>query len=184
MDDFSKLQDLVHWLNVNGVDVSQWGTSIFKTPDNLWDEYVRGEVSFQTDPPLRIVRVAQIIINRNNQILLEVEQEFKNGRRRFRSQPPSEKIKPDEDLHDAAIRCLHEELGLDPGQISFVESSYEKRETILESPSYPGLLTRYTIHAVEARVTGLPAQEFWRQNKAVIEGDPVIRHLWNWVTRP
>ncbi len=112
MAEISDFQDLAHWLEIIGIDSSLWETSSSKTLDNLWDEYVRGEVSFQTDPPLRIVHVVQLIISRDNKILVEVAQEFSNGKRRSRDQPPSEKIKSGEDLYDAALRCLDEELGV------------------------------------------------------------------------
>lgn len=182
--EFNNLQDMVHWLDSTGIDVSQWGTNSTKTLNNLWDEYGRGEVSFQVNPPMRIVRVVIIIISRDDMILIEVEQVFHNGKRRFRNQPPSEKIKLGEELNDAAMRCLHEELGLKPAQIDFDESHYKKEEETRESPSYPGLMTRYTMYTVELKVEGLPEQTFWRENVAIGEGDPVKRHLWGWHPRP
>jgi len=182
--ELNKLQDMVLWLESIGIDVSQWGTSTSKSLENLWDEYLRGEIYFVADPPLRIVQVVQIIVGRNDMILLEMEQEFSNSKRRSRNQPPSEKIKPGEDLYDAALRCLNEELGLEPVQIDIDKFSYTAKEEIIESPSYPGLLTRYTIHTLEVQVTGLPEQEFWRENVAAGEGDPVKRHLWGWAERP
>ncbi len=184
MGEFNNLQNMVHWLDSIGIDVSQWGMNSTKTPENLWDEYVRGEVSFQANPPRRIVSVVIIIISRDDMILLEVEQEFHNGKRRSRNQPPSEKIKPGEDLHDAVLRCLHEELGLKAAQIDFDESHYKREEETRESPSYPGFMTRYTMYTVEVQAEGLPEQAFWRDNVAAGEGDPVKRHLWGWHPRP
>lgn len=181
MKEFNKLQDLAYWLDNIGVDVSQWTANASKTIENLWDEYVNEDVSFQDDPPLRIVQVVQVIASHQDKILFEVEQEFTTGKRRSRKQPPSEKIKAGEKLHDAALRCLHEEVGLDPTQVRFIESNYEKEQETKESPSYPGLMTQYTVHTLEAEVTGLPTQRFWRLNWAAEEGDPVKRHLWDWI---
>ena len=39
------------------------------------------------------------------------------------------------------------------------EASYERREVDRESFSYPGLLSRYTMHVVGATLTGLPPGE-------------------------
>ena len=131
-------------------------------------------------PPLRTVEVVQVIIRRGSRILLEVEQEFGNAQKRSRNLPPSEKLKAGENYISAAVRCLNEELGLKQAEIAFVGSGYEKIETITESPSYPGLQTRYTFHSIEAVAKGLPEKDFWRENTTHINGDPVKRHLWAW----
>jgi hypothetical protein len=133
---------------------------------------------------LRIVDVVQIIIKRDGLLLVEMEQEFVNGQRRSRDLPPSEKIKPGESCVEAAYRCLCEELGLSRDQISIDESGYERRERVADSLSYPGLYSRYTIHDVHADVRGLPDGDFWRENVAAKDGDPVKRHLWAWRKRP
>jgi ADP-ribose pyrophosphatase YjhB (NUDIX family) len=183
MKEFEQLQDLAQWITAIGVDLSQWETGDSKTIENLWTEYVSGEIVFQNDPPQRVVRVVQIIIGRDGQILVETAQEFADGQRRFRNRPPSEKIKPGESIHEAVLRCLQEELGLNPDQISIAETSYEQKETILESPSYPGLMTHYILHRIDAQAVGLPVEEFWRENATAVQGDPVRRHLWAWVAR-
>ena len=182
--EFDSVEELADWLKAIGVDTAVWNKGAAKSVANLWDEYMRGDLLFQASPPLRIVEVVQIIIRRNELILLEAEQEFLNGQRRSRDLPPSEKIKPGESSIDAAYRCLCEELGLSHDQINFEESGYEKRERIIDSPSYPGLFTRYTIHSVQAYATGLPNGDFWRANVAVKDGDPIKRHLWAWRKRP
>ena len=183
MQEFKQLTDLVNWLTTNDVALAFWGTENSKTVENLWDEYVGGEVSFQDDPPLRIVEVVQLIIGRDDKILVEEEQEFSNGQRRFRNRPPSEKIKHGETIEAAALRCLQEELGLTSAQIDFDNAEPRKTEKILESPSYPGLMTRYTLHTFEIQAASLPNQAFWRQNSAAGPGDPVKRHLWDWEKR-
>jgi len=176
-------RDLKEWLKGSGIDTSTWGKGPSKTVANLWEEYVRDEVLFQASPPLRIVQVVRILIHRDDRILVEVEQEFGDKQRRSRNQPPSEKIKAGEDHIIAAYRCLNEELGLSRGQINFVGPDRKKAEEIGDSPSYPGLLTRYTIYTVRALVNRLPDEAFWRENVAAGEGDPVRRHLWAWRIR-
>ena len=181
---FARVEELVDWLEASGVDTAVWDKGTSKSVANLWEEYVQGELIFQTSPPLRIVEVVQIIIERNGLFLLEVEQEFVNGQRRSRELPPSEKIKPGESCVEAAYRCLCEELGLSRDQISIIEPSSSKKDKVVDSFSYPGLYTRYTIHDVHAEVRGLPDRDFWRENVAAKDGDPVKRHLWAWQKRP
>ena len=178
--DFDSPDELTGWLKENGIDTAVWGTGTFKTIANLWNEYVQGEVFFETNPPLRMVQVVQVLIQHDDSTLIEVEQLFRNGKRRHRNQPPSEKIKPSENSIDAAYRCLNEELGLNRDQVSVLVEDHEWEEMVTVSPSYPGLLTHYTIQRIRAHVNGLPDNDFWRENTAAKEGDPVSRHLWAW----
>ncbi len=183
MKPFTDIRELDLWLNINGINTATWGVRGTKTVRNLWGEYVSGEIAFEAPPPLRIVQVVQVIIRRGNRVLLEIEQEFGNAQKRSRHQPPSEKMKAGESYILAAIRCLQEELGLARDDIAFVGSGYEKVEMLTESPSYPGLQTKYTFHSIEAVAKGLPEKDFWRENITQMATDPVKRHLWAWQTR-
>jgi len=174
------LNDLQEWLTSSQIDTTFWGEGNAKSVANLWEEFSSGEVHFMDDPLRRVVDVVQIFICRERQVLIEAEQELENGRRRFRNQPPSEKIKPGETYLQAATRCLQEELGLPLSGISFLPGTYLCRQETTDSLSYPGLLTEYTFHTIKAQVEGLPDEEFWRENTAVQTGDPVVRHLWVW----
>ena len=177
---FKYINELIIWLNQHNIDTSLWGEGNAKSVIQLWDEIDSGEISILDDPPRRMVHVVQVVIRRERQVLLEAEQIMENGSRRFRNQPPSEKFKPGESYLDAATRCLQEELGVPPEAIRLLPKSYSPRTELLDSYSYPGLLTEYTFHMVEAEVYGLPAESFWRGNKAVVTGDPVMRHRWEW----
>lgn len=177
---FADPGQLVEWLEENGIDVASWGSGPYKSIANLWDEYQEGEVFFEDDPPLRVVKVVQIVIQQGEKFLFEIEQLLNNGERRFRNQPPAEKIKGGETGLDAAYRCMREELGLNREQISEISAVGESDEEISGSPSYPGLPTRYRVYEIEAHVDGLPDEDFWRENRAAAEGDPVDKHLWGW----
>jgi hypothetical protein len=177
---FAGPAEMVEWLEEMGIDLHAWGTGSYKSIINLWEEYKAGDISFADDPPMRVVEVVQIHVQQGDLILFELEQQFNNGKRRFRNQPPAEKIKPGETSVDAAYRCLREELGLERGQVEEINSVDEQDEIVTGSPSYPGLLTKYRIYEVRAQVSGLPGEDFWRENTAVTEGDPVSRHLWSW----
>lgn len=177
---FKYINELIIWLNQHNIDTSLWGEGNAKSVINLWDEITSDEVTLLDDPPRRIVHVVQVVIRRERRVLLEAEQVMGNGSRRFRNQPPSEKFKPGESYRDAARRCLQEELGVASEAIYLLPDSHSPRTELLDSYSYPGLLTEYTFHLVEADVIGLPDEPFWRGNEAVLTGDPVTRHLWEW----
>jgi hypothetical protein len=177
---FKYINELIIWLNDHNIDTSLWGEGNAKSVIHLWDEIASGEIVLLENPPRRIVNVVQVVIRRERQVLLEAEQIMENGSRRFRNQPPSEKFKPGESYLEAASRCLQEELGVASEAIYLLPSSYCLRRELLDSYSYPGLLTEYTFHMVEAEVAGLPKEPFWRGNEAVLMGDPVKRHRWEW----
>lgn len=181
---FENERALEKWLTSREICWEAWGSAGSKTVANLWHEYEQGEISFGDDPPTRAVRVAQIILRREKSVLLEIAQEFGDGRVRQRELPPSEKIIAGESQFSAAERCLREELGLDPRQIQILNSTAASYERVADSPSYPGLRTHYTIYIVEAMVEELPDSDFWRENEPAGEGDPVKRHLWGWRRTP
>jgi aspartate/methionine/tyrosine aminotransferase len=177
---FTHIDELRGWLNRHNVDLTFWGDGNAKSVPHLWQEYVSGETRLREDPPRRMVNVAQVIIRRGQKVLLEAEQVMENGSRRSRRQPPSEKFKPGETYLDATRRCLQEELGAQPEAIHISPETHTVHTERRGSSSYPGLLTEYTFHTVEAQVDGLQEASFWRENTAVSQGDPVRRHLWEW----
>lgn len=180
MNQFANSAALKTWLGQYNINYEAWGNHSSKSLDNLWQELQAGEVQLKDNPPLRVVDVVQIIIRRNDLILVEAEQEFFNGQRRSRNQPPSEKIKPGETVQEAACRCLHEELDLPLHAIVLHMESHRQHQTNTNSISYPGLPSQYNFHLVEAAVSGLPLEDFWRENHTDGIVDPVKRHRWAW----
>lgn len=180
MKHFASVLELQIWLNDNGIDTLLWGKDGAKQVVDLWDELVGGETAVTSPPPLRLVHVTQLHIRKGDQLLLEVAQELKDGQRRSRNRPPSEKMKPGESYKETAVRCLQEEIGIPAEAITLLPATHKQTQKERNSPSYPGLLTQYTFHTVEAQIEGLPDQDFWRDNQAHGSGDPVKRHLWGW----
>jgi ADP-ribose pyrophosphatase YjhB (NUDIX family) len=180
VNQFANIHALETWLGKYGINYEMWGHNSNKSLDNLWQELEAGEVQLKDNPPLRVVDVVQIIIRRNDTILVEAEQEFFNGQRRHRNQPPSEKVKPGETIQETAYRCLQEELGLTPERIVLQLESLKHHQTNTNSISYPGLPSQYNFHLLEAAVSGLPAESFWRENLTEGTVDPVKRHRWIW----
>lgn len=174
---FADAAELPAWLAAAGIDTGDWGQGAAKGIDDLWQEYATGETAFRDDPPTRVVDVAQVIIRRGDRELLELAQEFADGRRRTRLQPPTEKLKQGETPVAAAWRCLDEELGLRDGEVA-LDGTGQLIEEEADSPSYPGLPTRYVFHVFEATAETLPDEDFYRDNAA--PDDPIRRHYWGW----
>lgn len=175
--EFINISDLAAWLDARHITRDEWGQGEAKTIADLWSEYRSGETTFEDDPPLRRVAVVQLRLRRGDRVLVELEQKLVDGRRRARHRLPSEKMKAGESPHDAARRCLQEELGLAAGEAAIAVEP-ETTETVLDSPSYPGLPTRYVLHLIDIETDALPDGDFWRENAAT--GDPVRRHRFGW----
>ncbi len=174
---FQSAGELAAWLAAAGIDPAAWGREGAKQLGDLWAEYRNGESRFVDESPARLIAVAQVVLRRGDKVLLELAQEFADGRRRVRLRPPSEKMKPGESPRDAARRCLAEELGLGAGEITLSED-YQVIEEEENSPSYPGLTTRYRFHVFAATAAALPDADFARDNHAA--DDPIRRHYWGW----
>jgi len=176
---FQSEGELAGWLAEAGVATAGWGRAGAKQPGDLWAEYRNGESRFVDDPPARLIAVAQVVLRRGDTVLLELAQEFADSRRRVRLRPPSEKMKPGESPRAAALRCLAEELGLGEGEVTLSEEGQVSEEEA-DSPSYPGLTTRYRFHVFAATAAALPDADFARDNHAA--DDPIRRHYWGWRT--
>jgi len=172
--------ELETWLVAARIDTSNWGHNNAKTVADLAREVANGESTLHVDPPRRVVQVVQVSLWRDERVLIEVEQEFGDGRKRERGHVPSEKMLPNEDPIGAALRCLKEELGLDTDQLlgspRYINSSKKMRD----SPSYPGLLSQFTMHQVLVETMALPDENFSTKNEAHAEGDPIAVSHWAW----
>jgi len=180
VNQFTDIYALETWLSHYGIDFKVWGENSSKSLNHLWQELQAGEVQLKENPPLRLVEVVQIIIRREATVLVEAEQEFFNGQRRYRNQPPSEKIKPGETVQDAACRCLQEELALPQEAFGLRPETHRQYQISTNSISYPGLPSQYNFHVIEAAVSSLPTEDFWRENQSDGVIDPVKRHRWEW----
>jgi hypothetical protein len=177
---FENQAELNAFLNDHGIDTAPWGTGQAKRIQDLWNEIVAGESHLAPEPLRRVVQVVRVIIRKGEMILVEAEQEFVDGRRRNRRQPPADKMKPGEDIITAAKRCLVEELNAAEGDLQVLPQTHRVVEKLIDSLSYPGLITAYTFHYIDAIVPGLPDLGFWVDNDGG-ESDPVKRHYWVWI---
>ena len=173
---------LANWLVAKGVDLSQWGQASAKSVEDLWHEIINHDMVIDEDPLLRVVEVVTVIIRDGERVLIETAQQFKDGRRRSRNRPPSDKIKLGENYREAAIRCLDEELGIVSEQVQIMTNTHHVTQMVRQGVSYPGLPTQYYLHRVEAKVSHLPKHDF-RTTESTRSGrtDPVKYHYWSWL---
>mgnify|MGYP000924067211 CR=1 FL=1 len=178
--DFKSAEELKIWLK-NFVSLADWSRGGAKSVEQLFDEIRNGDCSIQTEPPLRIVRVVQVLVQRDNLFLLEKEQLLADNRTRLRNLPPSEKMKPGEECQAAAVRCLEEELGINEDQVEMIGLSSGPKIIVRSSTSYPGLNSKYFIFPVVVKVNHLPEQDFWTDEQSSGGDHEVIhRHRWGW----
>lgn len=65
-------------------------------------------------------------------------------------------------------------------QISIDREKYHREVETRESQSYPGLISTYVCHRVEASVEGLPQGDF---TTVEAREDGVLQHVWEWRAR-
>lgn len=154
-------ETLVDFLRDNEIGTSAWGTGRAKTIDDLLEELREGESELVVceEGLRRVTPIDQIEIRYVNPDgkeyrLVEQRQVFWDGNReRVRSLPRSlgEKIKAGEDPKITAVRGIKEELGIEVTQDRVIDFGIEYEE--MESPSYPGLVTRYDKHNFLIKLT-------------------------------
>jgi hypothetical protein len=180
---FTSLENLHQWLLTQSIDLDRWNCGQAKSVSNLYNEIVTGESSIQLQPPLRVLKVVQVLVRNAGKYLLELGQELDDKRLRTRNILPSEKMKPGEDCLIAASRCLVEELQIQTDRIKILTKQCKPVYRYRNSRSYPGLRTKYVVYRVEVTVKDLPTDDFWT-DEISNQGDIEIirRHYWGWET--
>ena len=138
---------------LESLPIAQYGKGQAKTVKQMIEEIESGEsqIIWENGKPIRVINLVcvEVVSEDGEQQLVEEKQVFSDGRVRERGiWGVSEKLKPNEEPYEGAIRAMKEELGVENCSIQF--DSIEKEEN--ESPSYPGLLTRYLKLNYQARV--------------------------------
>jgi len=148
---------LVSFLNQAGIDPKRYGVEKAKPLASLRKEVMGGEscLEWNSDTKMlcRIVEPLFVQFRWKRRVLVEVEQTFKDGRKRQRNMLLAEKRSPgDDNVADAAIRGLKEELNLPASFppmnecVRFMQEAYCCITEKLESASYPGLPCTYLTH--------------------------------------
>jgi hypothetical protein len=175
------LSELQDWLTGHGIPFDAWGRDRdgSKPVARLWHEIASGESWLTDDPPLRRVAVVSLRIEAAGKQLTEVRQLMADGAVRERNSPPTEKLKPGETATAGALRCAVEELRVEARHVRIVAEPLSTTVEELDSPSYPGLRTRYLLHTMTAAVLSLPTSAF-TTDEASGSDAAVLTHHWEW----
>lgn len=121
-EQLDSLDKLKNFLSSVGIEIFEWGSGVAKTVEHLYSEIQRGEsvlVRGEQGEIVRRVRIAGVDIyystpEGNILRLIEDRQVFPDGRvrRRDYDHAVSEKLKPEEEPLEGAIRGIQEELGI------------------------------------------------------------------------
>lgn len=157
-DEEAQKQITIGLLEKHKIPYKDWGQGKAKTLEHLNKEINDGETILrEEDGKLYrelFVTAATIRYRENGKTyqLVEEKQVFTDGRTRERklANSLSEKIKPDEDPDTAIIRGIEEELGIQ-GHLNAVPR--ENNQSVEESPSFPGLLTRYNVNVYDVDIS-------------------------------
>lgn len=175
------LSELHHWLAGHGIPFDSWGRRQdgSKPVTRLWQEIASGESWLTDDPPLRQVAVVSLRIESDGKQLTEVGQLMADGAVRRRNSPPTEKLKPGETPAAGALRCAVEELRVEPHHVQIAAQPLSTTVEETDSPSYPGLRTRYRLHTITAAIPTLPTSAF-TTDEAPGSDAAVLTHHWEW----
>jgi hypothetical protein len=177
---FASVHELRDWLASKEIPVHLWGTGQAKRVEDLWSELSTGESVLTDLPPQRQVAVVSLVVRRGDTSLTEVAQLLATGETRTRRLLPSEKMLPGEDAKTAAYRCAQEELGVPGESCRIIPGTHTQASRTGESPSYPGLVTRYRTNQVEMTIPNLPDTAFSTQESGGSEHVTVKIHYWDW----
>merc|ERR1711959_306229 len=154
----------------------------------------RGEAALMQDATAcrKLVRVVDVCLLRvfepsGKRILVEVAEEFADGRKRDTGRLPGTKQRPHESLMHTAQRIVATIMKMSDCEVRFNWEKRELMEEAEESPSYPGMHTVYRKHVVEGRVSTSNASILERVGlrKGAFaefsnEADRKDTKFWNW----
>jgi len=175
-------------LDLHGIPyVEQWGQGRAKNIAHLLDEIEEGECTLVIGRGGKLTRVLDVVLMRiycKNMVLVERERAFKDGRDISRSLDGSlaEKMTQGETCREAAIRALSEELGvhLQPFEHDLLVHTNTYRK-LLESVSFPGLLTERIVRTVDFTMP----EKYVHEKYCEVQDDKVTTFAWiPWSERP
>jgi hypothetical protein len=164
----------------NVLPLEKYGHGQAKSFQSLLNEIKSGEsqIIWEDSKPIRCLKVARVkVICLDRELTLyEDHQEFTDGRIRKRGfDKLSEKMTIDEEPAIAAERALREELGMSNAALKLTPIHLDGIDhDELESPSYPGLLTRYEFHDFLAY---FPV-EYWQEEFREVQADKTTVFVW------
>ncbi len=173
--------ELIDLLSKNGVDHGRFGQGKAKSLNDLLEEVEKGEtvLAEENGHLLRRIIVLNVDvfvdIEGTRRHLVEDQQIFDDGRvrRRNRSSSIAETLRSDEDALAAVPRAVWEEIQVRKFTLltPVPATSLEK----VESPSYPGLITEYSLSKVDILI---PLEEYKVEGYHEREKDLVTYFVW------
>lgn len=156
--------------------IEKYGQGQAKTIEHLLGEIESGEaqIIWEKGKPIRQISIVciEVISEDGEQQLFEEKQVFADGRVRRRDiWGLSEKLNLNEDPYQGAVRAMKEELGIENCSIHFDSTDEEEKE----SPSYPGLVTRYIRTNYSARVWN---EDYKPEGYVEIQSDKSTYFVW------
>ncbi len=182
IDDTLNITHTVKQLQGAGIDITNWGKGGTKTVEQLHKEIQDEETILVQGERGELLR--KVIVGGGDIYytspegkkyrLIEEKQVFANGseRRRNLGHAVSEKLKHGEDIKEAMIRGISEELGIS-GDISLEE--VKTHEEILSSPSYPGLRSQYILPEFKILLT---QEQFKPEGYIETQSDKSTYFIW------
>ena len=157
-----------------------YGKGQSKTWRNLLLEIHKGEceISFEQGMPIRKIKIVAIEVQSPDGKLTLVEhlQVFSDGRKRSRNiLGLSEKLVSGESPIEAAVRALREELNISVENCR-LSKALVLPEQLKESPSYPGLTTKYLTYQFRLQ---LRSEEFHPEGYIECQQDKKTYFVWS-----
>jgi hypothetical protein len=164
----------------NALPLELYGNGQAKSFQSLLDEISNGEsqIIWEGNKPIRVLKVCRVkVICLDKELTLyEDRQEFADSRIRQRGfDYLSEKMGVGENPMTASERALKEELGMSEEAIKLTPIHTDGIDSSeLESPSYPGLTTRYQFHDF---IAYYPV-EYWQEEFREVQEDKTTVFAW------
>ncbi|KKU81386.1 MAG: hypothetical protein UY07_C0019G0011 [Parcubacteria group bacterium GW2011_GWA1_47_8] len=180
---FERFQGLLKAYNI---PLHEWGVGEAKTIEHLFAEISSGEVTLIPNPDnttlICAIEVAALNVyyeeDATRLMLVEKMQTFSDSRCHTRALEASigEKIMPGDTPEIACYHAFFEKLGIN----GFEENlHFVQRPVIIRGPnpsfSFPGMLTRYTIHMFEVV---LPSPLYRKEGYKKCQGDKTSYFIW------
>jgi hypothetical protein len=174
------MEELKARLSKYGIDISRFGQGSAKSLEHLFREIESGETQLVEENGRLIRRVSVLAVDVFHEVdgdrlrLKEDRQVFADGRVRRRSMPTSigEKLRIEEDPLEAIARALKEELGISKFDVL---TPVRTTTTMEESPSYPGILSKYSSHELGIVID---PTEYREEGYTEIQTDKTTYFIW------
>lgn len=177
-------REISELLETYDISIASWGKGTARSFLELVAYHENDQLSFRPENSQMMIDVNVVVVlvfyqSRSGWLeLYEDYQEFPGGRilRRPGYDGIGETMKRFETPHEAAKRCLAEELNFhEPGLYQLSQSYEVKHRPVVPSEKWPGLLASYHRHIFECFIT---PSLFRRRGYVEVEGNRSVHFRW------